>query len=117
LLADLDLDAGRLGIRRPTGRHVVYLDELTHAIITTWLRHRRERWPKSTNPHLIVSRQTAMDTRQQSIGLTAIRAMLDPLGVTPSGLRTDRILDEARPTADVIHLMRLFGICDSSALK
>ena len=116
-LTDLDLSAGRLVIRRATARHVVYLDERTHALIAAWLRHRCERWPKSNNPHLLVSRHTAMDTRQQSIGLTALRAMLEPLGVTPSALRADRILDEARQTADPIHLMRLFGICDSTALK
>jgi integrase len=116
-LADLDLSAGRLIIHRVTGRHVVYLDELSHTLITAWLRHRRERWPKSANPHLLVSRRTAMDARQQSAGLAALSAMVKPLGVTPSALRADRILDEARQTADPIHLMRLFGICDSTALK
>ncbi len=39
------------------------------------------------------------------------------VGVTPSALRADRILDEARQTADPIHLMRLFGICDETALR
>jgi hypothetical protein len=58
-----------------------------------------------------------MDARQQTIGLEALRTMLEPLGVTPSALRADRILDEARHTADPIHLMLLFGICDSTALK
>jgi integrase len=117
LLADLDLAAGRLVIRRMTGRHIVYLDELTHTLIAAWLRHRHQRWPKSINPYLLVSRQTAMDARQQRIGLPALRAMLAPFGVTPSALRTDRILDEARQTADPVHLMRLFGICDTTALK
>jgi hypothetical protein len=58
-----------------------------------------------------------MDARQQSTGLAALSAMVKPFGVTPSALRADRILDEARRTADPIHLMRLFGICDSTALK
>jgi integrase len=117
LLADLDLSTGRLTIRRATGRHIVYLDELSHALIAAWLRHRRERWPKSANPHLLVSGRTAMDTRQQSIDMAALCAMVKPFGVTPSALRADRMLDEARQTADPIHLMRLFGICDSTALK
>jgi integrase len=116
-LADLDLSAGRLIIRRATGQHVVYLDELSHTLMAAWLWHRRERWPKSANPHLLVSRRTAMDARQQSIDLAALCAMVKPFGVTPSALRADRILDEARQTADPIHLMRLFGICDSTALK
>lgn len=116
-LADLDLAAGRLIIHRVTGWHVVYLDELSHTLIAAWLRHRRARWPKSANPHLLVSRRTAMDARQQSIGSEALRAMVKPFGVTPSALRADRFLDETRQTADPIHLMRLFGICDSTALK
>jgi hypothetical protein len=40
-----------------------------------------------------------------------------PLGLTPSGLRQDRILDEARHTADPVHLMRVFGISDTTAMK
>jgi hypothetical protein len=36
---------------------------------------------------------------------------------TPSGLRQDRILDEARHTADPVHLIRVFGISDTTAMK
>jgi hypothetical protein len=36
---------------------------------------------------------------------------------TPSKLRQDRILDEARHTADPVHLMRVFGITASTAMK
>ena len=63
------------------------------------------------------ARQTAMDARNQTAGMTAIRAMLRPAGGTPCALRADQILDEARPTADPSNLMRLFGICDHTALK
>jgi len=38
-----------------------------------------------------------------------------PLGITPSQLRADRILDEARHTADPV--MRVFGISDTTAMK
>ena len=51
---------------------------------------RRERWPKSANPHLLVSRHTAMDMRQQRIGFAGLCAMVKPFGVTPSALRADR---------------------------
>jgi hypothetical protein len=40
-----------------------------------------------------------------------------PLGLTPSKLRQDRILDEAKRTADPVHLMRVFGISAASAMK
>jgi hypothetical protein len=39
------------------------------------------------------------------------------VGLTPSGLRQDRILDEARHTADPVDLMRVFGISDATAMK
>jgi hypothetical protein len=37
--------------------------------------------------------------------------------VSASQLRQDRILDEARHTADPVRLMRVFGICDTTAMK
>jgi hypothetical protein len=40
-----------------------------------------------------------------------------PLGLSPSKLRQDRILDEAKHTADPIHLMRVFGISATTAMK
>jgi hypothetical protein len=40
-----------------------------------------------------------------------------PLGLSPSKLRQDRILDEARHTADPVHLMRVFGITTKTAMR
>ena len=40
-----------------------------------------------------------------------------PLGLSPSKLRQDRILDEARHTADPVHLIRVFGIYATTAMK
>ena len=40
-----------------------------------------------------------------------------PLGMSPSQLRADRILDEARHTGDPVRLMRVFGISDTTAMK
>jgi hypothetical protein len=40
-----------------------------------------------------------------------------PLGLSPSKLRQDRILDEARHTADPVLLMRVFGIAAETAMK
>ncbi|MFJ9037358.1 hypothetical protein ACIRF8_12300 [Streptomyces sp. NPDC102406] len=39
---DLDLDLGRLTVRRDL-KHTVYLDELTHALAADWLRDRHRR--------------------------------------------------------------------------
>jgi hypothetical protein len=38
-------------------------------------------------------------------------------GLRPGKLREDRILDEAKKTADPVHLMRLFGLSNITAVK
>jgi hypothetical protein len=102
--ADLDLASGTLAIRRGHRRRTVYLDEVTAALASQWLRHRHQRWPASRNPHLMVSQQTAADTGP--VGTNTLWNMFQPLGVRPDRLRQDRILDEARHTADPVHRLR-----------
>jgi hypothetical protein len=46
-----------------------------------------------------------------------ISRCFSPAGITAGQLREDRILDEARHTADPVRLMRLFGISDDTAMK
>ena len=111
---DLDLAAGTLIVRRGYRHRVVYLDEVTAVLASRWLRYRHQRWPGCRNPHLLVSQQTAADT--SPAGPTMIGAMFEPLGVRPDRLRQDRILDEARHTADPVHLVRVFGITESTAI-
>ena len=81
--ADLDLAAGTLIIRHGYRHRVVYLDEVTAALASQWLRCRHQRWPGSRNPHLLVSQQTAADT--SPVGRTMIGAMFEPLGVRRTG--------------------------------
>ena len=117
LLEDLDLPRGRLAVRRPTGTHTVYLDELSRTLMAGWLRERRLRWPLTANPYLLVNRQTADDTAGPPVSLTAIDTVFSRLGLAPSKVRQDRILDEARHTADPVHLMRVFGLTAHPAMK
>jgi len=116
LLADIDLARGKLVARRPGGRHVVHLDELTHRLALAWLRERHRRWPVTANPHLLVSQQTADMEAHPPISSMVVNGVFWPLGVGPSALRQDRILDEARHTADPVHLMRTFGISVRTAM-
>jgi site-specific recombinase XerC len=115
LMTDLDLPNARLAIRRRTGRHFVYLDKLTLACLDAWLRERHRRWPRTPNPHLLISQQTAADTTP--VAPRYIDECFGPTETSPSRLRQDRILDEARHTADPVRLMRLFGISDTTAMK
>jgi hypothetical protein len=114
---DLDLPRGQLSIRRPTGTHTVYLDDLTRTLIAGWLRERHLRWPLTSNPRLLVTRETAANAAGPPIALTVIDAIFGELGLTPSKVRQDRILDEARHTADPVHLMRVFGLSAHPAMK
>lgn len=117
LLEDLDLSRGQLAVRRPTGTHTVYLDDLSRSLITGWLRERHRCWPLTRNPHLLVTRHTAIDTAGPPIAPTVLDAIFGELGLTPSQVRQDRILDEARHTADPVHLMRVFGLSAHPAMK
>ncbi len=46
-----------------------------------------------------------------------ITLIFEPLGLGPSKLRQDRILDEARHTADPVHLMTVFGVTATTAMR
>ncbi|WP_284741773.1 hypothetical protein [Amycolatopsis sp. RTGN1] len=115
-LADLDRACGTLIVRRRGGRHVVYLDELTLQLALAWLRERHRRWPAASNPYLLISEQSADMVSEPPVSSHVIDVIFRPLGVRPSALRQDRILDEARHTADPVHLMRIFGISVTTAM-
>jgi integrase len=115
-LDDLDRHHGRLTVARPGRPHIVYLDEFTLNLATAWLTERAQRWPRTTNPHLLITQQSATDHRNRPMHAVSFRMLFTPLGITPSQLRIDRIYDEARHTADPVHLMRTFGISTNTAM-
>jgi hypothetical protein len=102
--------------RLAAGRaHIIYLDAVTLGCADAWLRDRHDRWPRTANPHLFISRVTAIDT--VPVSYQHISRCFTPAGITASQLREDRILDDAGQTADPVRLMRLFGISDTTAMK
>ncbi len=101
LVDDLDLQVGTLIIQWDLARHTVYFDEVTHSVAIACLRDRC-RWPRTANPHLLVSGQTAgMDTRPP-ISSMVMNDIFKPHGLSASKLRQDRILDEAKHTLDPV---------------
>jgi integrase len=111
-LDDLDLGNRRLtiaGRARP-------LDDLTHQMILEWLAYRHERWPNTTNPHLLINQQTAMET-----GPVNGNHMGDPLrrqAATIDRLRIHRQLDEALTCGpDPLHLATVFGLDPKTAIR
>ncbi|MGW6695834.1 site-specific integrase [Rhodococcus sp. NPDC054953] len=117
LLADLDLARGRLTVRRPGRRHTLWLDTLTHQLAAQWLVERHRRWPVSANPHLLINQQTALNTGHPSISQSSITKAFNPHDLTMEHVRQDRILNEAQHSADPLHLIRLFGISDETAMR
>jgi integrase len=114
--ADLDLSAGRLIVRRRSGEHIVFLEELTHTLASQWITYRHRRWPMSSNPYLLVTQRTALDPDRARVSAGSLRYIL-PAGVTIQQLRQDRILHEAAVTADPLRLIRLFGISAHTAMR
>ena len=109
-LTDVDLGNRRLtiaGTPRP-------LDDLTHRVLHDWLRHRASRWPCTANPHLLISKESAL--RHGPVSATFI---LDLRGLPTSleRLRIDRQLEEALVQAgDPLALAAMFGIAESTAI-
>ncbi|MFD6913554.1 site-specific integrase [Streptomyces virginiae] len=93
------------------------LDDLTQHLITRWLAERHRRWPASTNPHLLVTAQTSADDTHPKVNPQAINKPLGRIGLQASRLRTDRILDEAKHTADPVRLIQLFGLSPTTAMR
>ena len=92
------------------------LDDLTRNLILEWLDWRRQRWPRTSSPFLLLNNQTAMTTRPVSENWLA--GMFRGLGVTLEQLRVDRQLDEALTAGpDPLHLAAVFGIDDETAIK
>lgn len=109
-LNDVDLVGRRITI----AGHERPLDELTLRLLLDWLEHRRTLWPNTANPHLLVSRQSAL--RHGPVGHTWV---LNLRGTsTFERLRIDRQLDEALVSgADPLHLAIVFGISDTTAIR
>ena|SRR5258705_11513719 len=77
--------------------------------------YRRQRWPNTANPHLLVSRDSALG--HGPVSHTWIRN-LRHLPATLERLRIDRQLDEAMVTGgDPLHLAEVFGISDTTAVR
>ncbi|MER5928099.1 hypothetical protein [Streptomyces mirabilis] len=112
----LDLSRGTLKIRRGLLRHTLYLEELTHQLAADWTIYRHQRWPASSNPHLLVSQKSAVDPDHPAVSIGTLSGAL-PRGLALSGLRQDRIPNEAADSADPLRLMRLFGITEQTAMR
>lgn len=87
-------------------------------LATAWIAEPYHCWPDSTNPHLIVSCETAVDDLHRPARSDVGHAPFRRVGLRASELRQDWILDEARYTADPVHLMRVrSGACHRDEVR
>ncbi|MEU9455818.1 hypothetical protein [Streptomyces sp. NPDC048277] len=112
LMDQVDLTGHRLdpeGLNRP-------LDEYTAEAITNYLDYRHHRWPNSTNPHLLISRNTATTTAP--VGTFWMDRLVKQLPIGLDRLRQDRILEEALANgADPLHLAHVFSLGAKASLR
>jgi hypothetical protein len=110
-LNDADLAGRRLrlaGKDRPMG-------ELTCKALREWLEYRHRRWPHTANPHLLISKESALRHGPVS---TAYLTSLRGLPATLERLRIDCQLAEAMATGfDPLHLAEIFGISEQAAIR
>ncbi|WP_405165563.1 hypothetical protein OG203_10930 [Nocardia sp. NBC_01499] len=104
-----DIHSGRLHLE---GR-VIPLAEPVRVRIQAWLSERTQRWPNSANPHLFISKRTAI--RAKPVG---VEWVTQRLGLTAQAIREDRILDELHATGgDVRRICDLFGLSIAGAVR
>lgn len=117
LLTALDLARGTLKVDLRGQPHTVYLDSLTRQLLDDWLLQRHDQWPASPNPYLLVTTHSAHHPALPPVSYCALRRAFDRTGITPRQMWSDRVLDEARQTADPVHLVHLFGIHPGTAVR
>ncbi len=112
LLEQIDLPNDRVtlrGVDRP-------LDAYTRSAVADYLRLRQQTWPRTRNPHLIVTKHTAHEGGAATHNWMS--AWLRELGLTITQLRMDRILEEAIATCgDALHLANMFNLSSTTATR
>jgi site-specific recombinase XerD len=111
-LDDLDLPNRRITI----GGNQQRLGDLAHQVLQAWLTQRRAAWPHTPNPHVLISRRTALGTDPVSQGY--LQFHLRRYGISLDRIRQDRILHEALATgADMLHLALVFNLPHATASR
>lgn len=116
-LTALDLAHATLQLQLCGQPHTVHLDTLTRHLLDDYLQARHQQWPATPNPHLLVTTHSAHHPALPPVSYCALRRAFDQTGITPRQMWSDRVLDEARHTADPVHLVHLFGIHPGTAVR
>lgn len=111
-LGDVDLGNRRITV----GGRARPLDDIARRAVLDRLDHRRNCWPNTANPHLLITQKTAVELGPAD-NLWTARATHN-LTATLERLRVDRQLEEALAHgADPLHLALVFGIDEKTAIR
>lgn len=111
-LDDVDLPNRRLAI----GGKARHIDDLTYRLLADYLRYRKQRWPRTSNHHLLLTERRGHD--QDPVSTYWLNAEFRAIGTTPTQLRVDRQLEEALTHGpDPLHLVVVFGISEATAVR
>jgi integrase len=111
-LEDVDYGNRRLTI----GGRTRPLDDLTRQALIDYLAYRRDRWPDTANPHVIITQHTTYETGP--ISSSRFGKAFFGLKASPDRLRIDRQLEEALVHGpDPLHLATVFGVSEKTAIR
>ena len=111
-LNDVDLPNRRITL----AGHDQRLGDLTYRAMRAWLSHRHAAWPHSPNPHVLISRRTALGTGP--VCHEFVRFSLGDSGFSIDQIHADRILHEALTAGpDPLHLSLVFNLDHATALR
>lgn len=81
--------------------------------LSTWLSYREQRWPSTRNPHVFISKRTALDTSP-----VGVQWITTSMGMTAQEAREDRILHELHASGgDLRRLCDMFGLSIAGASR
>ncbi|QRX91134.1 hypothetical protein [Streptomyces noursei] len=110
-VGDVDLSTRRVTI----GGRQRSPDDLTCPLLEQWLAYRREHWPHTANPHLLISTESALGLGPVS---HAYVTDLRRAGLTLEQLRIDRRLAEALTSGgDPALFLAVFGGSETTAIR
>lgn len=104
-----DIHSGRLHL----DKRAIPLAGPVRDRVSTWLSFRDRHWPHSANPHLFISRRSALGT-----GPVGVEWITRSIGMTAQAIREDRIVDELFASAgDLRRICDLFGLTIAGARR
>lgn len=104
-----DIHDGRLHLNQRT----IPLAQPVRDRLAIWLAYREQHWPSTRNPHIFISRRTALDSTP-----VGVQWITTTMGMTVQQAREDRILHELHASGgDLRRICDMFGLSIAGASR